>query len=165
MAIRDPFNGPEDIGIGSDQLAFIVLKARAYDVEVEGPEDSPGDGEQASNLADDRAVEAIEADPDNTNARQLQGAIRALDIDAQIALVALAWLGRGDFEASDWAEAEAAARERHNQGSTVHYLLGMPLLGDFIEDGAAKLGMSLTEDEQIGMHNPITEEPSEDDRS
>jgi hypothetical protein len=41
----------------------------------------------------------------------------------------------------------------------------MPLLGDLLEQGADMLGVNLTHEEQIGLHNPITETPAEDDRS
>lgn len=110
-------------------------------------------------------MEALESGPDNPNRRELAGAIAALDEDAKAALVAMVWLGRDDYEAAEWSEALAAARERRSEGSTVRYLLGIPLLGDLIEDGAEKLGINLTADEQVGMHHPIIEEPSEDDRS
>lgn len=157
--IRDPFDGPEEIGLARDQLAFIVLKARAFDAETDAVD--PDDG---SNDADDRFVDVLESSRDNPNARELRAAIVALDDDGKAALVALAWLGRGDFEASEWTEAQATARERHN-GATARYLMGLPLLGDLIEEGADKLGINITEDEQLGMHHPATEEPSEDDRS
>src|SRR5262249_4384523 len=121
--------------------------------------------DEGSNEADDRFIEALESGPDNPNARELAGAIAALDEDAKNALVALVWLGRDDYEAREGGDALSEARERRREGSTVRYLLGIPLLGDLVEDGADKLGISLTEEEQVGMHNPITEEPSEDDRS
>lgn len=156
--IRDPFDGPDEIGLARDQLAFIVLKARSFDAEIDAVD--PDDG---SNDSDDRFVEVLQSGRDNPNARELRSAINALDEDGKAALVALTWLGRGDFETAEWPEAVAAARERHN-GSTARYLMGIPLLGDLIEDGADKLGLSLTEDEQLAMHHPATEQPSEDDR-
>jgi hypothetical protein len=141
-----------------DQLAFIIMKARAYDAEVE-----PTDPDEGSDGPDDRMVDVLEGTRDNPNVRELSGAIRALDVDAQAALVALAWISRGDYEPEEWDEARRMARERHD-GSTARYLMGMPMLGDLLEDGAAKLNVNLTRDEQIGMHHPVTEIPSEDDR-
>lgn len=152
------FEEPADIGIPLDQLAFIVTKARAYDAEVD-----PVDPDDGSNDADDRAVDVLEASRHNPNARELAGAIAALDEEAQANLVALVWIGRGDYEPEEWDSAREAARERH-EGPTARYLLGIPLLGDLIEEGAARLNVSLTREEQLGMHNPITEQPAEEDR-
>ena len=42
------------------------------------------------------------------------------------------------------------ARQRHN-GPTARYLMGMPQLGDYLEEGAAALGGNLAEDESAGV--------------
>ncbi|HWA00819.1 MAG TPA: DUF3775 domain-containing protein [Caulobacterales bacterium] len=156
--VEDPFPDPVELPLSTDQLAFIVLKARAYDAEVEI--DDPDEG---SNAADDRSIDALEGSPDNPTARELSAAIRSFNEEEQAALVALAWLGRDDFEAEEWNDALAEARAR-SEGPAWRYLMGMPLLGDLLEDGAAKLGVNLTSDEQIALHHPITERPAEDDR-
>lgn len=137
-----------EIGIATNKLAFIVLKARAYDAQV-----PPVDPDDASNAADDRFVDALEGDRDNLVGRELRTAIADLDADAQAALVALAWIGREDFEPEEWDEAHAAARERR-ESHTWRYLMGLPMLGDLIEEGAAKLGVSLGPDETEAMSDP-----------
>lgn len=44
-----------------------------------------------------------------------------------------AWLGRGDYTAGDWPSMrEEAARSRNER--TALYLLGMPLLSDYLEE-------------------------------
>lgn len=145
---RDIPEPPESFALDRETLAYIVLKAKAYDVLV-----PPEVADEASDAADDRFVEAIEDDADNTAQRELRSAIASLDVDAKASLVALAWLGRGDYEAADWAEALAAARERAD-GPTSRYLMGIPLLGDFLEDGAEKLGVDLVGEEEIGLGDP-----------
>ena len=57
---------------------------------------------------------------------------------------AIAWLGRGDYTADEWADAVAAARERHS-GPTSEYLLGIPVLPDYLEEGLAAFGLSCTD--------------------
>src|SRR3546814_15793239 len=61
--------------------------------------------------------------------------------DEQAELVALTWLGRGDFTADEWSEALAAARER-DTGPTSAYLLGIPILADYLEEGLSQFGLS-----------------------
>ena len=85
--------------------------------------------------------------------RELRAAIASLDVDAKACLVALTWLGRGDYDAQEWDEALSAARERAN-GATARYLAGIPLLGDLLEEGAEKLAIDLIEEEIQGLADP-----------
>jgi len=77
----------------------------------------------------------------------LTATVRGLNEDEQIDLVALTWLGRGDGELDDWEELRAEASRAHNK-RTAEYLLGIPLLGDYLEEALAQLGYSLEEFEQ-----------------
>ncbi|MCA6106759.1 DUF3775 domain-containing protein [Bradyrhizobium sp. CNPSo 4026] len=73
--------------------------------------------------------------------------IRGLNVDEQIDLVALAWLGRGDGELDEWDDLRAEATHAHNK-RTAEYLLGMPLLGDYLEEALSQFGHSVAEFEQ-----------------
>ncbi|MEJ0022832.1 MAG: DUF3775 domain-containing protein [Alphaproteobacteria bacterium] len=154
--IADP-EPPADFALSTDQLAYIILTARGYDALVDS-----SDPDEGSNAADDRAVDALEDTPDNPIGRELRAAISSLNVEAQIDLVALAWIGRGDFD--DWAEARLTARDGRRDGPTARYLMGLPLLGDYLENGAETIGLSLEAEEQTGLHHPATEQPSEEDR-
>jgi hypothetical protein len=134
----------ETLDISLDTLAYLILKARAFDAQA-----GVSDPDEASNPSDDREVSVLEGQSDDPTAEELAAAIAALSDEEQTALVALVWIGRGDFEASEWEDAKALARERH-KGPTARYLMGMPLLGDYLEEGAAALGVNLTEDESGG---------------
>ncbi len=59
--------------------------------------------------------------------------------------MALAWLGRGTFDIDEWDEAVKTARDEHNKG-TGQYLLGLPLLGEYLEDGLAMFGEGIVDD-------------------
>lgn len=146
MATREFIEPPSNLGVDRETLAFVVLKARAYDVLV--PSDNPDD---ASDVADDRFVEALEDEPDNPAGQELREAIKSLDADGQASLVALTWMGRGDYDS--WKEALSAARERA-EGPTWRYLMGIPLLGDYIEDGADQIGVNLVEEQEDGLGDP-----------
>ncbi|GIK48096.1 MAG: hypothetical protein BroJett013_07930 [Alphaproteobacteria bacterium] len=148
MPTREILEPPADFAIDRETLAFIVLKARAFDALVAA--DDPTD---ASDSIDDRFVDALEDEADNPAQRELRAAIAGLNSDARAQLVALVWLGRGDYEAADWSEAVDAARSRA-ETSTARYLMGIPLLAGFIADGADKLGLSLAADEIAGLGDP-----------
>lgn len=148
MTIRDIPEPPEDFPIDTETLAFIILKAQAFDALVAS--DDPSDASDAPN---DRFVDALEDEPDNPVGRELRSKIVSLNEDAKAALVALTWIGRGDFDPEEWTDAVAAARQR-SEGPVSRYLMGMPLLGDLLADGANALGISVTDDEVAGLRNP-----------
>lgn len=68
---------------------------------------------------------------------EFKTAIEDLEPDQQIQLVALMWLGRGSF--SDWDSAVAEACDNWNS-KTADYLIGTPLLSDYLEEGLSQLG-------------------------
>lgn len=135
----------ETLDVSLDTLAFLVLKARAFDAQA-----GVSDPDEASNPSDDREVSVLEGQSDDPTAEELAAAIASLSDEEQTALVALVWIGRGDFEASEWEDAKSLARQRH-KGPTARYLMGMPQLGDYLEEGASALGVNLTEDESAGV--------------
>lgn len=149
MPTRDVVEPPEDFAIDRETLAFIVLKARAYDALLAA--DDPDD---ASDPADDRFVDALEDEADNPVGRELRDAIAGLNDEARISLVALTWLGRGDYEASEWRDALKEARDRAGETPASRYLMGIPLLGDLIADGADALGIELIAEEEDGLGDP-----------
>ncbi|WP_121060581.1 DUF3775 domain-containing protein [Chachezhania antarctica] len=77
---------------------------------------------------------------------EFRGLVEAMTEDEQAELVALMWIGRGAFEAEDYAEAVATARAEAS-APTADYLLGSPHLPDHIEAGLEALGYSATGEE------------------
>ena len=126
--------GPE---IAADKLSFIVSLAREFDVKVAPEEPDP----EAGTDDDDIPSHVLEDHDDDPAEAELRTFIDELDEDEQIDLVALVWLGRGDGEASDWESLRAEAAEAHND-RTADYLMGMPILGDYLEEGMNAFGLS-----------------------
>ena len=123
------------IGLDPATVHFIIVKARQLDAKDGATEEDGG-----SNPADDGFAEVLTDTPDDPSEHELTNLIDDMDVDQQERLVALAWVGRGDFDATEWADAVAQARQRHT-GPTARYLLGMPLLADYLEEGLAALGL------------------------
>jgi hypothetical protein len=119
-----------------EKLAYIIEKAREFDAQV------PSDAEEGSNAADDDEREILLDTPDNPTEQELRDTIDGLGIPQRQELLALMWLGRGDYDAESWSEALQQARQTQSASETA-YLLGTPLLGDYIEEGVAALGLSL----------------------
>ena len=88
----------------------------------------------------------LESFSDDATADELKGFIRDLNEDEQASLVALAWIGRGSFGPEELDEALSTARsERTNR--TEDYLIGMPLLPDYLEEALDRLGYSVEDAE------------------
>ena len=113
---------------------FIIVKAREFDEKV-----APSDPNSGSNPSDDKEVDVLEAGDDAT-LEELGGALTALNEDEQLDLVALMWLGRGEF--GTFAEARQQAADMTDK-HIPSYLIGTPQLGDYLEEGLAALGISL----------------------
>src|SRR5262245_53746134 len=100
-----------NLSIPLETLVYIIEKAREFDAEVEPV--NPHDG---SNPIDEEAgtVDILQDTPDNPTAEELTAALDTLNDDQRDEMVALTWVGRGDFTSEDWDEALYAAHERHN---------------------------------------------------
>ena len=131
--------GEVTLAISPEKVCFIVVKAREFDAKDELTEPDPG-----SNPADDMEISVLEEHADDPVVEELTALINALSEDEQIDLVALMWLGRDDSMASDWSAVRQEATRAHND-RTAEYLLGTPLVGDFLEEGLSKLGYSCEE--------------------
>ena len=79
--------------------------------------------------------------------RELREFIGALNVDEQANLVALAWVGRGAFEAEDFAEAVSTAQQEAST-PTAEYLMGMPHLAENLEYGLEQMGISVSDVEE-----------------
>ncbi len=129
------------LSISRETLAYLVVKAREYDAQV-----APEELEDGSNAADDGQMGILESSSDNPTREELRAALEELNEDEIVELLALVWVGRGDYEASEWEEAVAAARAAHDERA-VSYLLETPNLADLIEEGLDAFGISLTDEE------------------
>jgi hypothetical protein len=133
-----PENTP-DLSIPTDKLCFIIAKAREFDAKdvVTDPDDS-------SNATDDGMLSVLEDHRDDPVVQEIAAVIFAMSEDEQVDLVTLAWLGRGDGTLDDWSDLRAEAARAHNK-RTASYLLGMPLLSDFLEEALSQFGISCDE--------------------
>lgn len=125
-----------------ENLAFIIIKAREYDVE-----EAEVDPDSGSNPTDDGAIDVLADGTDNLTEQELLDAIEGLNEPERIELLALTWLGRGDYSKEEWREAVREARRVHDEHEA-DYLIGTPLLASYLKEGLAQLGLSI-EDYEI----------------
>lgn len=131
---RDEDEPEVDLGISLEAVATVIDHARA--VQSADADAEPYDDEE----------------PDTRNAAADRDALAAfideLAEEEQASLIALAWVGRGDFEAEDWAEARRLAAERGAGRATAAYLLNMDMVGDLLAEGLSAFGIAEEEIER-----------------
>ncbi|TCR75612.1 DUF3775 domain-containing protein [Rhizobium sp. BK376] len=126
--------------ISPDKVRYLIAKSRKFDVKDVGTDPHSG-----SNATDDGMIAILEEHPDDVVESELRSAIRSLNEDEQVDLVAMAWLGRRDGDINDWADLRRQAADAHN-GRTASYLLGTPLLADYLEEAPDQFGETPTPD-------------------
>lgn len=130
--------------LNTDKVCFIILRARELQEEelIEDPDN--GDDGDTFDLDHQEAFDELDGhEPPEANPLQdeLEGFIEGLSEEEKLELIALTWVGRGDFTRDEWREAVEAAAERQNE-RTVDYLLGIPTLSDYLEEGLDVFGLS-----------------------
>ena len=131
-----------DLTISAEKVCFIIAKARQFDAK-----DAVTDPGDDSNPSDDGGRAILEDHPDDAVRQELAEFIAGLNVDEQVDLVALAWLGRGDGDRDDWAELRDQAAQAHNH-RTARYLLGTPLLADYLGEALDQFGQSCEDSEE-----------------
>ncbi len=134
MAVSTP-----NLTISPEKVCFAIVKARALDAK-----DIATDIGDSSNASDDAMIAVLEDRRDDPVMEELARFIAALNEDEQIDLVTLAWLGRGDGSVEEWSDLRSEASRAHNR-RTAQYLIGIPLLADYLEEGLSQLGRSCEE--------------------
>jgi hypothetical protein len=124
--------------ISPAKVGFVIVKAREIAAKVAAWDDGA--------TTDHDAESILESFSEDATQEEIKGFIRDLNEDEQASLVALAWIGRGSFAPEELDEALSTARaERTNR--TEDYLIGMPLLPDYLEEALDRLGYSVEDAE------------------
>jgi hypothetical protein len=136
---------PNGLAIAPEKVAHAIIKARELAAKVGAWNDSEDDGD-----AEEDPASILEDFGDDPTRDEFEGFVDALNDDEQAHLIALAWIGRGTYEPEELDEAaEMAVAEHANEAA--HYLLSLPLLPDYLEEGLEKLGISSQEAEDDVM--------------
>ncbi len=128
--------------ISTDKVAHVILRAREVDVKTAAWDDV--DDIDRDDVNSETILEDL---PGDATRQELKEFLEGLNVDELASLVALAWIGRGTYAPEEIGEAIVTAKAEHG-GNSVAYLLGLPLLPDYLEDGLDQLGYSVEDAEQ-----------------
>jgi hypothetical protein len=128
-----------NLSISSEKVCFLIVKAREFDVQ-----DVDTELEDGSNPSDDHEIDVLEDEPDNPVAQEIRVFIAELGEDEKADLIGLLRLGRGDGTMEEWSAMRAEGHREH-AGRIAAYLMGEPLLSDYLEEGLSQFGFSCAE--------------------
>ena len=129
-----------ELAISAEKVRFLIEKTREFDVK-----EGNTDPDSGSNAADDNMIDVLEDNGDDPVVREINGFINAMTEDEQIDLVALMRLGRGDDTIEEWDDLRREAADGRNNRTT-SYLLGEPLVSDYLAEGLDAFGLTWTDE-------------------
>ena len=129
------------LDIALDKVCYVVAKAREFDVKVAPAVEAADEEEDAGAV--------LSAHADDPTYQELREFLSGLNEDELVTLVALAWLGRDEYDADDWPDVLQDARDSATPHA-VDYLLGIPLLADHLENALSTLDRSC-EDAEVAV--------------
>lgn len=117
-----------------DKVCFVIQLAREFEVKVPAVDEDSG-----SNPIDDADIDVLEEHEDDPVEDEFTEFVDGLNSDEKYDLVALMWIGRGTYSSDQWEEARGVAADEATH-KTSEYLLGTPLMSDYLEDALYQFG-------------------------
>jgi hypothetical protein len=125
-----------------ETLCRLILRARELEAQV--PAAEPDEDPEDVDDYDDEGGETLSVLEDELNdgvEEEVQAMLDDLAEDQLAEVVALAWVGRGTYDASEWDEAFAEANELEAE-ERIDELMDMPLLAGYLDAGLAAFDYS-----------------------
>lgn len=126
-----------ELSVSLEAVCRLIIRARELEAQVpaiETDEDAdPTDSDDGLAVLEDEANESIEA--------EMTAALDDLADDQIAEVLALAWVGRGTYDASEWEDALEEAGDPNNE-DPIDQLLDMPMLAGYLDAGLAAFDLS-----------------------
>ena len=126
-----------ELSVSLETICRLIIRARELEAQVPAiendEEDDPTDSDDEFAVLEDEANTAIE--------EEVQALLEDLGEDQLAEILALAWVGRGTFDATEWDDAleEAGADDSE---SIIDQLLDMPTLAANLDAGLTAFDLS-----------------------
>jgi len=118
-----------ELELNRETVRFVIDKAREFQVQ-----ESVTITEDSMQPSDDWTSRILADHGDDPTFMEFKSTIDDLEPDQQVTLVALMWVGRGDFTVGEWDDAIERAKDAWNT-RTAEYLIGTPLVADYLAEG------------------------------
>jgi hypothetical protein len=121
----------------------LILRAREMEAQVPAndPDEDPDNVDDLDDEAEDQALSVLSDELNSGVEEEFRAALDDLADDQLAEVLALAWVGRGTFDATEWEDAYAEATDTDPE-STIDELMDMPLLASYLDAGLAAFDFS-----------------------
>ena len=120
-----------------ETICRLIIRARELEAQVPAieadDEDDPTDSDDAFAVLEDESNEAVE--------QEMTALLDDLGEDQLQEVLALAWVGRGTYDASEWDDALEEASDRDAE-DPIDQLLDMPTLAAYLDAGLAAFDLN-----------------------
>ena len=128
-----------ELSVSLETVCRLIIRAREMEAQVPGltadEEEDPLDADDEFAVMDDETNTVIE--------EEMAAALDDLADDQIAEVLALAWIGRGTYDASEWDEALEEANDRGGE-TPAEQLMEMPMLAGYLDAGLAAFDLSCT---------------------
>lgn len=124
-----------ELSIPMETICRLLFRARELEapvtLDVADDDEMAVDGDNPSPVSGDEVDEAVEA--------EVLSLLEDLADDEIAEVLALAWIGRGTYEAGEWDDALAEASDSDDQ---LDQLMELPMLAAYLEAGLSSFDLS-----------------------
>ncbi|HEV2865378.1 MAG TPA: DUF3775 domain-containing protein [Allosphingosinicella sp.] len=126
-----------------ETLCRLILRAREAEAQVPAadPDEDPDNVDDFDDEAEDQALSVLEDELNTGVEEEIQATLDDLADDQLAETLALAWVGRGTYDASEWEDAFAEASDLSSD-ERIDELMDMPLLASHLDAGLAAFDYS-----------------------
>ena len=126
-----------------ETLCRLIIRARELEAQVpaQDPDEDPDNVDDFDDEGDGEALSVLEDELNSSVEEEMRVTLDDLADDQLAETLALAWVGRGTYDSTEWDDAFAEANEVDPE-SAIDELLDMPLLASYLEAGLAAFDFS-----------------------
>jgi hypothetical protein len=121
-----------EIDLNRETIQFLIDRAREFHTRDDVTFD------EEPEIDDDDWSQQVASFASDPYFQEIKTTIEDLEPDQQMTLVALMWVGRGDFSESEWNDALKEAEDNWSP-NTAEYLIGTPMLSDYLAEALDQL--------------------------
>jgi hypothetical protein len=126
-----------------ETLCRLIIRARELEAQVpaQDPDEDADNVDDFDDEGDGEALSVLEDELNSSVEEEMRATLDDLADDQLAETLALAWVGRGTYDVTEWDDAFAEANDVDPE-SSIDELLDMPLLASYLEAGLAAFDYS-----------------------
>lgn len=125
-----------ELSVSLEAICRLIVRARELEAQIPAEndeEDEPEDSDDDSAMLEDEANGIVQT--------EILAALDDMGEDQVAEVLALAWIGRGTYDPSEWEEALEEAQDGGAQAA-IDQILELPMLAAYLEAGLAAFDLS-----------------------